>query len=39
MTRNVAFTRATAYQDHPENVVAHSVGTFMLSTKMGSRTP
>ena len=39
MTRNVAFTRAMAYQDHPGNVIAHSVGTFMLSTKMGSRTP
>jgi uncharacterized protein (TIGR00369 family) len=39
MTRNVAFTRALAYQDHPDNVIAHSVGTFMLSTKMGSRTP
>lgn len=36
MTRNVAFTRGVAYQDDPENVVAHSVGTFMLSTKMGS---
>ena len=35
MTRNVAFTRASAYQDTPENVIAHSVGTFMLSTKMG----
>ncbi len=35
MTRNVAFTRAVAYQDDPDNVIAHSVGTFMLSTKMG----
>jgi uncharacterized protein (TIGR00369 family) len=35
MTHNVAFTRAAAYQDEPDNVVAHSVGTFMLSTKMG----
>jgi uncharacterized protein (TIGR00369 family) len=35
MTRNVAFTRAVAYQDDPENVIAHSVGTFMLSTKLG----
>jgi uncharacterized protein (TIGR00369 family) len=35
VTRNVAFTRASAYQDAPENVIAHSVGTFMLSTKMG----
>ena len=39
MTRNVAFTRALAYQDRPDNVIAHSVGTFMLSTKMGGRTP
>jgi len=35
MTRNVAFTRAVAYQDAPDNVIAHSVGTFMLSTKHG----
>ena len=36
LTRNVAFTRGVAYQDEPENVVAHSVGTFMLSTKLGN---
>lgn len=35
MTRNVAFTRAVAYQDDPDDVIAHSVGTFMLSTKLG----
>ena len=35
LTRNVAFTRAVAYQDDPENAIAHSVGTFMLSTKKG----
>ncbi len=35
ITRNVAFTRAVAYQDDPANVIAHSVGTFMLSTKQG----
>jgi len=35
VTRNVAFTRAVAYQRDPEDVIAHSVGTFMLSTKMG----
>jgi uncharacterized protein (TIGR00369 family) len=35
ITRNVAFTRAVAYQDDPENVIAHSVGTFMLSTRLG----
>jgi uncharacterized protein (TIGR00369 family) len=33
MTRNVAFTRAVAYQDDPDDVIAHSVGTFMLSTR------
>ncbi len=36
LTRNVAFTRGVAYQDDPENVIAHSVGTFMLSTKLGN---
>jgi uncharacterized protein (TIGR00369 family) len=35
MTHNVAFTRAVAYQDSPDDAVAHSVGTFMLSTKSG----
>jgi uncharacterized protein (TIGR00369 family) len=33
MTRNVAFTRAVAYQGSPDDAIAHSVGTFMLSTK------
>jgi uncharacterized protein (TIGR00369 family) len=33
MTRNVAFTRAVAYHDDPDDAIAHSVGTFMLSTK------
>ncbi len=34
MTRNVAFTRAVAYHDDPEaDAIAHSVGTFMLSTR------
>jgi uncharacterized protein (TIGR00369 family) len=37
LTRNVAFTRAVAYQDSPEDAIAHSVGTFMLSTKLGKR--
>jgi uncharacterized protein (TIGR00369 family) len=36
MTRNVAFTRAVAYHDDPEDPIAHSVGTFMVSTKPGS---
>lgn len=35
LTRNVAFTRAVAYHDDPDDVIAHSVGTFMLSTKLG----
>jgi uncharacterized protein (TIGR00369 family) len=34
LTRNVAFTRAVAYQDAEANVIAHSVGTFMQSTKL-----
>jgi uncharacterized protein (TIGR00369 family) len=36
LTRNVAFTRAVAYQDTPDNAIAHSVGTFMLQTKRGT---
>lgn len=36
-TRNVGFTRAVAYHDDPDDPIAHSVGTFMLSTKGGSR--
>jgi uncharacterized protein (TIGR00369 family) len=36
LTRNVAFTRGVAYQDEPDNVIAHSVGTFMLSTRLGN---
>jgi uncharacterized protein (TIGR00369 family) len=35
LTRNVAFTRAVAYHDDPDDAIAHSVGTFMLSTKQG----
>lgn len=35
LTRNVAFTRAIAYHDDPDDAIAHSVGTFMLSTKAG----
>lgn len=34
-TRNVAFTRAVAYHDDPDDPIAHAVGTFMLSTKGG----
>ena len=36
VTKNVAFTRAVAYHDDPEDPIAHSVGTFMLSTKVGN---
>ena len=34
--KNVAFTRAVAYHDNEDDPIAHSVGTFMLSTKVGS---
>jgi len=33
MTKHVAFTRAVAYHDDPDNPIAHSVGTFMVSTR------
>jgi uncharacterized protein (TIGR00369 family) len=36
LTKNVAFTRGVAYHDDPEDPIAHSVGTFMLSTKTGN---
>jgi uncharacterized protein (TIGR00369 family) len=39
MTRNVAFTRAVAYHDDPADPIAHSVGTFMVSTKPGGQPP
>jgi uncharacterized protein (TIGR00369 family) len=32
VTRHVAFTRATAWNDDPANPIAHSVGTFMLAS-------
>jgi uncharacterized protein (TIGR00369 family) len=35
-TNNVAFTRAVAYHDDPDDPIAHSVGTFMLATKLGT---
>ena len=38
MTKSVAFTRAVAYHDDPENSIAHSVGTFMVSTRGVSKT-
>jgi uncharacterized protein (TIGR00369 family) len=39
MTRNVAFTRAVAYHEDPADPIAHSVGTFMVSTKQGGARP
>jgi acyl-coenzyme A thioesterase PaaI-like protein len=36
-TRNVAFTRAVAFHDDPGDPIAHSVGTFMISTRGGPR--
>ncbi|HVK86846.1 MAG TPA: PaaI family thioesterase [Kofleriaceae bacterium] len=36
LTRNVGFTRAVAYHDDLQDPIAHSVGTFMVSTKPGS---
>jgi uncharacterized protein (TIGR00369 family) len=35
LTHNVAFTRAVAYHDDPEDPIASSAGTFMVSTKPG----
>ena len=37
MTRNVAFTRAVAYHDDPDDPIASAVGTFMISTKPGAK--
>ncbi len=37
MTKNVAFTRAVAYHDDENDPIAHSVGTFMLSTATGAK--
>jgi acyl-coenzyme A thioesterase PaaI-like protein len=39
VTRNVAFTRAVAYHEDPADPIAHSVGTFMVSTKPGGARP
>jgi uncharacterized protein (TIGR00369 family) len=39
LTHTVAFTRAVAYQDNPDDAIAHAVGTFMLSTKVGTHSP
>lgn len=36
VTRNVAFTRAIAYHEDPDDPIASAVGTFMLSTKPGA---
>ncbi|HEY4177337.1 MAG TPA: PaaI family thioesterase [Kofleriaceae bacterium] len=37
MSKNVAFTRAVAYQDSLEHPIANAVGTFMLDTKRGPK--
>ena len=37
LTRNVAFTRAVAYQDDEADPIATSMGTFMIGTKAGKR--
>lgn len=39
LTRNVAFTRATVWQDDPADPIAVAQGTFMLSTPAGTRPP
>lgn len=39
VTRNVAFTRAVAYHDDPDDPIAHSVGTFMVATKTRASAP
>ena len=39
LTRNVAFTRAVAYHEDPDDPIAHSVGTFMVSTRVGRHAP
>jgi uncharacterized protein (TIGR00369 family) len=36
-TRNVAFTRAVAYHDTPDDPIAHAVGTFMIATRGGPK--
>ena len=36
-TRNIAFTRAVAYHDDAGDPIAHSVGTFMTSTRGGPK--
>ena len=37
LTRNVAFTRAVAFHNDEDDPIAHSVGTFMISTKAGTK--
>jgi uncharacterized protein (TIGR00369 family) len=37
VTRHVAFTRATAWNDDPASPIAHSVGTFMLASPSSRR--
>lgn len=35
--RNVAFVRATAYEDDPENPIAHAVSAFMVNSNGGRK--
>jgi uncharacterized protein (TIGR00369 family) len=39
LTRNVAFTRAVAYHDDPDDPIAHAVGTFMVSATISKAVP
>ncbi|HEU0031125.1 MAG TPA: PaaI family thioesterase [Kofleriaceae bacterium] len=39
LAKNVAFTRAVAYHDDPDDPIAHSVGTFMIATRGGRESP
>lgn len=35
LTRSVAFVRATAFEDTPDNPIAHAVATFMVNSSAG----
>jgi len=35
--KNVAFVRATAYEDSPENPIAHAVSAFMINSNGGRK--
>jgi uncharacterized protein (TIGR00369 family) len=36
--RNVAFVRAVAFEDHPDNPIAHVVSAFMVNSSAGRKT-